>query len=114
MSKIRIGIIGIGFIATQKHIPDLVKRTDIEIVALCDTDTVKCVRANSEFGLIAKVYTDYKELCQSPDVDAVYVCTPAQFHHSMTMEALKYGKRVYCESSIICTYAETREILSHV
>jgi len=45
MEKLKIGIIGIGVIATTKHITYLLKREDVEVVALCDIDTAKAEKA---------------------------------------------------------------------
>ena len=111
MSKLRIAVIGIGVIATTKHIPNLVKRDNVEIVALCDTDTSKCVKANEKFGLGAEIYTDYKELCRRTDVDVVHICTPNPCHHPMTMAALNNGKHVHCEKPLACTYTDAREMV---
>ena len=41
-----IKLIGIGVIATTKHIPALVKRDDVEIIALCDIEKEKAEKAN--------------------------------------------------------------------
>ena len=51
MSKLRIGVIGIGVIATTKHIPSLIQRDDIEIKALCDIEPGRCEKAKSDFHL---------------------------------------------------------------
>lgn len=112
MGKLKIGVIGIGVIATTKHIPNLLKREDIEVTALCDVDTEKCVKANKDFGLHAKIYTDYKELCENKELDVVHVCTPNPLHCPMTLEALKNGKHVHCEKPIACTYADAQKMIT--
>ena len=77
MTKKRIGIIGVGEIGTTKHLTQLVKHSEeVEIVALCDILTERCEKANKDFGLNAKIYTDYKEMCAAEDIDVVHVCTP--------------------------------------
>ena len=84
MAKKRIGVIGIGEIGTTKHLTQLVKHSDeVEVVALCDILTERCEKANKDFGLKAKIYTDYKEMCAADDVDAVHVCTPNPLHCEM-------------------------------
>ena len=35
--------------------------------------------------------------CDDPDVDVVYICTPAQLHCEMELYALRAGKHVFCE-----------------
>ena len=111
MSKLKIGIIGIGVIATTKHIPSLLKRDDIEICALCDIDIERCNKANKEFNLNAAVYTDYKVLCSNSDLDVVHVCTPNPLHCEMTLEALGNGKHVHCEKPMACSYSDAQKML---
>ena len=41
-----------------------------------------------------KLYTDYKQLCRDPEVDAVFVGTPNQWHVPITLEAVRRGKHV--------------------
>ena len=63
MSKVKIGIIGIGEIGTTKHLTQLCRHTDeVEIAALCDIIPERCEKAVKDFGPNAKIYTDYKEI----------------------------------------------------
>lgn len=112
MSTLRIGVIGIGVIATTKHIPSLLKREDVEIVALCDIETERCEKAKADFHLEnARIYSDYKELCGDEAIDVVHVCTPNPLHCPMTLEALAHGKHVHCEKPMACNYADAKKML---
>lgn len=111
MSTLRVGVIGIGVIATTKHIPALVKRDDVEVVALCDIEKEKAEKANREFELNAKIYTDYKELCADENIDVVHVCTPNPLHCPITLDALNHGKHVHCEKPLACTYADAEKMV---
>ena len=112
MAKKRIGIIGIGEIGTTKHLTQLTNHLDeVEIVALCDIIPERCEKANKDFGLSAKVYTDYKEMCAAEDIDVVHVCTPNPLHCEMTLCAFEHGKDVYCEKPLACTYADAQKML---
>lgn len=111
MSTLRVGVIGIGVIATTKHIPALVKRDDVEVVVLCDIEKEKAEKANREFELNAKIYTDYKELCADENIDVVHVCTPNPLHCPITLDALNHGKHVHCEKPLACTYADAEKMV---
>lgn len=112
MAKLKIGIVGIGVIATTKHIPSLLRRDDVEIRALCDVDTDKCKKAMDDFNLQhAKIYTDYKELCADAELDVVHVCTPNPLHCPITLEALAHDKHVHCEKPLACTYADAMKMV---
>ena len=41
-----------------------------------------------------KMYTDYKEMCKDPEIDAVFVGTPNQWHVPIALEAVRQGKHV--------------------
>lgn len=99
MSKIKVGIIGCGGIANQKHFPALTSQADkCEMVAFCDIVEERAAKAAEEYGAEgAKVYTDYKELLKDPGIDLVHVCTPNVSHSPITVAAFEAGKHVMCE-----------------
>ena len=104
MKTLNIGVIGIGVIATTKHIPNLLKREDVKVTMLCDLDTAKAEKAKEELGLSdAAVCADYKEVCTNPDIDVIHVCTANPSHYEITMLALNNGKHVYCEKPMALT-----------
>jgi len=55
-----------------------------------------------------RAYTDYRELLEKEDVDAVMVATPDHSHAVITMAALKRGKHVYCEKPLTWSVYEAR------
>ena len=112
MKTLKVGVIGIGVIATTKHIPALVKRDDVEVVALCDVEREKAEKAKADFNLNAAIYTDYKELCSNPELDVVHVCTPNPLHCEMTLAALAGGKHVHCEKPMACSYEDTQKMIA--
>lgn len=99
MTKLRIGIIGCGGIANNKHLPALKTQDDLcELVAFCDIKEDRAQKAADEYGAKgAKVYTDYNELLKDASIDLVHVCTPNVSHAPITIAAFKAGKHVLCE-----------------
>ncbi len=99
MSKLKIGIIGCGGIANQKHFPALTNTAELnEIVAFCDIIEERAVKAAKEFGIpSAKIYTDYRELLENPQVEVVHICTPNVSHSVIAIAAFAAKKHVYCE-----------------
>jgi predicted dehydrogenase len=55
-------------------------------------------------------YSDYRELLEKEDVDAVMVATPDHTHAVISMAALKRGKHVYCEKPLTHSVFEARQI----
>lgn len=99
MKKERIGIIGCGGIANQKHFPALKTLGDrCEIVGFCDVVEERAQLAAEKYGSIdAKVYTDYNELLEDKSITTIHVLTPNVSHSPITVAAFKAGKNVMCE-----------------
>ncbi len=55
-------------------------------------------------------YSDYRELLEREDVDAVMIATPDHTHAVITMAALKRGKHVYCEKPLAWSVDEARQV----
>ncbi|MEC2054457.1 Gfo/Idh/MocA family oxidoreductase [Peribacillus psychrosaccharolyticus] len=113
MSNIlRVGIIGAGGIARNVHLPNYSKHNDkVKVVAIADV-----VRGNAEvlaieFG-IDHVFSDYKEMLETVELDAVSICTPNKFHAAATIAALEAGCHVICEKPPAMTVEEA-ELMAH-
>ena len=72
----------------------LAKNDRGEVVALCDLIPERMEEFASELPGEQKFYTDYKEMCKAPDIDAVFVGTPNQWHVPIALEAVKNDKHV--------------------
>lgn len=111
MEKLRAGVIGCGWVSDFKHFPLLSKHPEIEVTAVCDIDVSRAKRAVDVYGLSsAKIYEDYKELCQDTNVDVVFVLTPNSLHAEMTILALESGKHVLVEKPMATTGADAKRM----
>ena len=99
MKKLKIGIVGCGGIANQKHFPALKYHADkCEIVGFCDIVESRAKEACEKFGSEdAKYYTDFNEMFKDESIDIVHVCTPNVVHEPVTVAAFEAGKNVLCE-----------------
>ena len=95
MSKIRVGIIGCGSIAKHRHMPEYANNEHTEITAVCDIVEERAQEFAEKYE--ATAFTNYEELLQNADVDAVSVCTPNYLHAPVSIAALQAGKHVLCE-----------------
>ncbi|WP_099221696.1 Gfo/Idh/MocA family protein [Listeria costaricensis] len=113
MKKLRIGFIGCGGIANQKHFPALVKLTEkVELVAFCDIVLDRAVEAAKTYGSAdAYTTTDYKEVVADASIDVIHVLTPNISHSYITVDALEGGKHVLCEKPMAINYEEAKKML---
>ena len=113
MKKLKIGIIGCGGIANNKHMPALSKLSDkCEMIAFCDEQVERAQKAAAEYGVPgAKVYSDYHELLANPEVEVVHVLTPNVAHAPITVAAFEAGKHVMCEKPMAHTSADAKAML---
>lgn len=110
MEKVKVGIVGCGGIANQKHFPAMKKNSDLnELVAFCDIIPERAQKAAAEYGVKgARVYTDYNELVNDPEVAVVHVCTPNVSHCPITVAAFEAGKHVLCEKPMAATASDAK------
>ncbi|MEG1635954.1 MAG: Gfo/Idh/MocA family oxidoreductase [Cellulosilyticaceae bacterium] len=109
---VKIGIIGCGGIANNKHMPALTKLKNVEIVAFCDIILEKAEKAAKKYGVEgALCYTDYKELLKDESIEVVHVCTPNRSHSFISIDAMESGKHVMCEKPMAKKAADAKAML---
>ncbi|MBN2046484.1 MAG: Gfo/Idh/MocA family oxidoreductase [Anaerolineaceae bacterium] len=112
MEKLRVGIIGCGGIAFGKHMPNLKKTDKVDMVAFFDLDEERAEKAKLEYGTVdAKVYSDYRQLLEDKNVDAVHILTPNASHAPISIDALNAGKHVMVEKPMASKAADARKMV---
>ncbi|MCH1639954.1 Gfo/Idh/MocA family oxidoreductase [Paenibacillus timonensis] len=109
MNQITIAVIGCGTIANHAHIPSYLAHKQVKIKYFCDIlmDRAEAAVVKYECG---QAITDYRQIVEDPEVDAVSICTPNASHASIAIECLRAGKHVLCEKPAARTYAEALEM----
>lgn len=103
--KLRIGIIGTGGIAGS-HIASYKNQPDVEVVAGADLIPGKAEKFFKDNEVEAKAFTDYKEMIDTMNLDAVSVCTYNRTHAECTIYALEHGLPVLLEKPMTVTLDE--------
>lgn len=99
-----IAVIGCGRIAKNAHFPNLSKQENVRVKYACDVLTDKAKALQEEFPIIENVIADYHVALNDSEVEAVLVATPNDLHYTITMDALRAGKHVFCEKPIAVNY----------
>lgn len=102
--KVRIGMIAVGM-RGQTHLEEMLKRSDVEIIAMADPDKGMMALAQAlvkKYGKKAPIeYSngkfDYQNLLKRDDIDAVFIASPWEWHAPQGIDAMNAGKIVGME-----------------
>ena len=105
MSKLRIGVIGVGHIG-KNHARLYAEQSEAEFAAIYDTDQAKAAELAQEFGTTAAA--SLEEFAQR--VDAASVATPTSTHFEVAQQLLARGKHLLIEKPIAENTAHASEL----
>jgi predicted dehydrogenase len=107
--KLRIGLVGTGWVAQHAHLHVLLLRNDVTVVALCDVDLMKAKQVADQFG-ISIVSDNIQELLKQK-LDLVIITTPTNMHIPLIAECLNNNVHVLCEKPLGMTSKEIERLL---
>lgn len=107
MKVFRTGIVGTGFVG-QIHVETLRRLGNVEVVALTDKYSAE---ASARKLNIQRYFTDYKEMIDTMDLDAVHICTPNNTHFEIALYALEHGVNVICEKPMTTTVEQAEALV---
>ncbi|AQH00747.1 4,5-dihydroxyphthalate dehydrogenase [Burkholderia sp. KK1] len=108
MEKIRLGIAGLGR-AFSLMLPTFLADTRVQLVAACDPR--ETARAQFEADFDAPAFDSIDALATRPDIDAIYIASPHQFHAAHTRMAASHGKHVLVEKPMALSLAECDDMI---
>ena len=110
--KIRWGILGTLWISDV--VANAIKESDTsELTAIGSRDATRASNFAKKHGISA-YYTDYQQLLQDPEVDAIYIGLPNHLHKEWIIKCAKAGKHILCEKPFVLDPEEAREALTVV
>lgn len=116
MNRVRIGMIGSGYIGRCHAIAYAQAPTVFalkgEIVRemLAEVDPALAAKQAATFGF-ARSTGDWRELVSDPQIDVVDICAPNFLHKEMALEAIRHGKHVYSEKPLSLSMADAEEMV---
>jgi len=111
--RIRIGVLGSGHRA--RYVMDFFKEApNVELVAVCDVYAPARAQAMEVAGSGAQAYTNYREVLDRKDIDAVLIASPDHWHKPMLIDAVNAGKDAYLEKPIMHSIEEGVEMVRAV
>lgn len=101
-------------------------RKDVQVLAVCDVWRDRreraCSRVNDHYSSVygkanykaCEPYTDFRNVLERSDIDAVLIATPAHWHATMAIMAAEAGKDIYCEKPTSVTISESQSVVAAV
>jgi len=106
MDKVKIGIIGVGYLGTQ-HARILSYLEDAELRGVADIDFKRAMLIGNRHGV--RYYEKYEDMLD--EVDACIVATPTTEHYSIAKRLLNEGKSVLVEKPITQTVEQAEKLV---
>ena len=100
---LNLGIIGLGGGASQM-LPAFARHSRVSVTAAADIDQDQLDKFRTQYE--GETFLSAEAICQSPNVDVVYIATPNQFHSEHALIALENKKHVYMEKPMTLTLEE--------
>ncbi|HEY5586213.1 MAG TPA: Gfo/Idh/MocA family oxidoreductase [Ruminiclostridium sp.] len=108
MSKVRIGIVGTGFIS-DFHYNGFKKNTDAEIIGVCTHSNMEKLNKMCEEWNI-KAYKNFDEMVDDPNIDALIIGSINTDHYPQILKSIKNGKHLLVEKPVVSDFEQLNEI----
>lgn len=108
-SDVKVGVIGCGRIG-MLHLEALTKAPGVTPIICANPTIARAQEAAQKFS-IAKYASDPMDVINDPEVQAVWICSPSQFHADQIKACAAAGKHVFCEKPIATNLKETMEAM---
>jgi predicted dehydrogenase len=109
LNEYKVGLLGIGDIALEFHIPAIQAIDNCKIIAACDNDFKILEGIDGKYN-IKNLYLNYKDMLDSECLDIVIISTPNKFHAEHSIYSLSKGFNVLVEKPLAVNYEESINI----
>ncbi|BCX46516.1 dehydrogenase [Haloferula helveola] len=109
---LRVAVIGLRG-RGKSHVSEILGAKGAKLVAVCDVDPEVLAKTVSDLdrkSVKVTTYSDFRKLCESPEIDAVTIATPNHTHTLISVTAAANGKHVYVEKPVSHCVWEGRQL----
>ncbi|MBL7206044.1 MAG: Gfo/Idh/MocA family oxidoreductase [Candidatus Aenigmarchaeota archaeon] len=106
---INVAVIGCGYWGPN-YIRIFNELQESKIVCCCDLHRTNLEKIKSLYPDV-KIFEDYKELAENPDVDAMVITTPMDTHYEIAKYCLEKGKHVLIEKPFVSNIEQGKELM---
>lgn len=109
MRKLRVGLIGIGYIGVA-HVTAIRRRGCAELYGVADSNKDLLEHRRKELGL-EHVYDSVDDMLADPNIDVIHDCTPNHMHLELNKKIIRAGKHIFSEKPVAASAEESAELL---
>ena len=110
MKQVRAAIVGMGI--GRPNAQGIAANPRGRVVALCDLVEERMADFAKQLPEPVKQYTDYQAMCRDPEIDAVFIGTPNQWHVPIALEAVKRDKHVLMTKPLADSLSAARKLVA--
>lgn len=112
LKKLKVGIVGCGFIARKRHLPTFMKlKKKVDILAVCDRNESLARQTATEYG-ISGIYHDFTKMLSEEDLELIDICTPPQIHTSLAVEGMEHGCHILMEKPMALKVSDCDQMIN--
>ena len=108
MPTVGVGVVGLGRIGQDVHIPAVQETEGLELRAVADVTAA--LRQKLALSLVCPIHSNLNGLLSQNDIDLIIVATPSSLHHPHVMAALDAGKHVMVEKPMALSLIQAEEM----
>ncbi len=109
--RLRVGVIGAGAVAQACHIRGYARAANCELTAIADVEPACLAQVKKAGRVFQRTYSDWREMLQKEELDAISICTPNALHKEQAVAAIATGADILLEKPIAISLADARAIL---
>lgn len=110
--KINVAVVGAGNFARSVHLPNLKQLSHLYHIRAVVSATGSNAKVTAQQFNADYASTNYEDVINDPDVDALLICTRHNLHTKQTIAGLRAGKHVYCEKPLVLTERDLSDVLA--
>jgi predicted dehydrogenase len=106
---VRVGVIGYGYWGPNL-VRSMFEAAETTVIAVSDVREERLNLVRNRYPSV-QVTTDYRELLNNPDIDAIAIATPVHAHYELALQALQHGKHVLVEKPMTSTSEQAMRLI---